>query len=63
QPGTQAPTFLIRALKDPKSANLDRIQVVKGWLDAEGQKHEQGEGHQLLHGNRVLKGGRPGRGH
>ena len=40
-PGTQAPTFLVRALKDPKSANLDRIQVVKGWIDASGQKHEK----------------------
>jgi len=41
KPGTPAPTFLIRALKDPKSANLDRIQVVKGWLDSGGQKHEK----------------------
>jgi hypothetical protein len=40
-PGTQAPTFLIRALKDPKSAHLDRIQVVKGWVDAAGKKHEK----------------------
>jgi hypothetical protein len=40
-PGTPAPTFLVRALKDPKSANLDRIQVVKGWLDADGRKHEK----------------------
>jgi hypothetical protein len=41
KPGTPAPTFLIRALKDPKSANLDRIQVVKGWLNAAGEKHEK----------------------
>jgi hypothetical protein len=40
-PGTQAPTFLVRALKDAKSANLDRIQIVKGWIDASGQKHEK----------------------
>jgi len=40
-PGTGAPTFLIRALKDPKSGNLDRIQMVKGWLDAKGQKREK----------------------
>ena len=40
-PGTPAPTFLVRALKDAKSANLDRIQIVKGWIDAVGQKHEK----------------------
>lgn len=36
-----APRFLIQALKDPKSANLDRIQIIKGWLDADGNTHEQ----------------------
>ena len=40
-PGTPAPTFLVRALKDAKSANLDRIQIVKGWIDTVGQKHEK----------------------
>lgn len=40
-PGTAAPTFLIRALKDPKSGNLDRIQVIKGWVDAKGGRHEK----------------------
>jgi hypothetical protein len=33
--------LLIRAVKDPKDANLDRVQVVKGWLDATGESHEQ----------------------
>jgi hypothetical protein len=37
----KTPTFLIRAVRDPDGANLDRIQVVKGWLDAEGKTHEQ----------------------
>ena len=32
---------MIRALRDPDGANLDRIQVVKGWLDAKGKLHEQ----------------------
>jgi hypothetical protein len=36
-----APGFLVMALKDPLGANLERIQVVKGWLDAEGQTHEK----------------------
>ncbi|HEB26626.1 MAG TPA: DUF3604 domain-containing protein [Porticoccus sp.] len=33
--------LLIRAVKDPNDANLDRVQVVKGWLDASGKSHEQ----------------------
>jgi hypothetical protein len=37
----KAPAFLVRATRDPVGANLDRIQIVKGWLDAEGQLHER----------------------
>jgi hypothetical protein len=36
-----APRFLLRALKDPLGANLDRIQVVKGWVDSAGRTQEQ----------------------
>jgi hypothetical protein len=36
-----APGFLLQAHKDPLSANLDRIQVVKGWVDAKGRSHER----------------------
>ena len=39
-PDGKAPTFLIAALKDPYSGNLDRIQIVKGWLDKDGKTHE-----------------------
>ena len=38
--GKAAPGFVIQALKDPHSANLDRLQVVKGWLDENGQEQE-----------------------
>jgi len=37
----KSPTFLIGALKDPSGANLNRIQIVKGWLDAEGKTREK----------------------
>jgi hypothetical protein len=40
-PEGTAPSFMIRALRDPDGANLDRIQVVKGWMDAEGELHER----------------------
>jgi hypothetical protein len=40
-PDSKAPNFMVLALKDPDNANLDRIQIVKGWLDAEGKTHEQ----------------------
>jgi hypothetical protein len=36
-----APTFMVYALRDPIGANLDRIQIVKGWLDAKGETHER----------------------
>jgi hypothetical protein len=42
KPGAgKAPTFLVMALKDPKSGNLDRIQIVKGWLDAAGKQQQK----------------------
>ena len=40
-PEGKAPSFLVAALKDPYSGNLDRVQVVKGWLDAKGKTHEK----------------------
>ncbi len=40
-PAGKAPSFLVAALKDPTGANLDRVQIVKGWLDSRGETHEQ----------------------
>jgi hypothetical protein len=39
--GADAPRFLVAALKDPISGNLDRIQIVKGWLDDKGRRQEK----------------------
>ncbi len=40
-PKGKAPSFLIRALRDADGANLDRVQVIKGWLDKNGKTHER----------------------
>jgi hypothetical protein len=40
-PQSKQPGFLIRAMRDPDGANLDRIQVVKGWLGTDGKTEEK----------------------
>lgn len=41
RPEGAAPTFLASALMDPDGATLDRVQLVKGWVDADGETHER----------------------
>jgi hypothetical protein len=41
RPADAAPTFLVAAMKDAYGGNLDRIQIVKGWLDADGNTQER----------------------
>jgi hypothetical protein len=40
-PEGKAPAFLVQTLRDPDGANLDRVQIIKGWLDAEGEPQER----------------------
>ena len=37
----KAPTFIVAATKDSDGANLDRVQIIKGWMDRKGNAHER----------------------
>jgi len=57
-PQGKSPAFLIRAVKDPIGANLDRVQVIKGWLDQDGKTHEKIYNVALSNGRAVDKDGK-----
>ena len=40
-PGDSSPSFMVYALRDAIGGNLDRIQIIKGWLDKSGESHER----------------------
>ena len=40
-PDGKAPSFMIRALRDADNANLDRVQIIKGWVDGDGNEQER----------------------
>ena len=40
-PNGKAPGFLVRAVRDADGADLDRVQIIKGWLDKDGNTHEK----------------------
>jgi Protein of unknown function (DUF3604) len=39
--GRKAPVFMVATMKDPWSGNLDRIQIIKGWVDDQGERQER----------------------
>ena len=41
RPADAAPSFVVAANRDPRSAYLDRIQIIKGWIDARGETREK----------------------
>ena len=49
---------MVRALRDPDGANLDRVQMVKGWLDKDGELHERVYDVVVSDGRKIDKDGR-----
>jgi hypothetical protein len=57
-PKGKAPTFMVYALRDPIGANLDRIQIIKGWLDKDGKTQERIYDVSVSDGRKIGKDGR-----
>jgi hypothetical protein len=57
-PAGKAPSFLVAALKDPYSGNIDRIQIIKGWLDDKGETHEKVYDVAVSDGRKIGRDGR-----
>jgi hypothetical protein len=55
-PKSKSPTFLVAASKDPDGANLDRIQIIKGWIDADGKMNEKIYDVSVSDGRKISKG-------
>jgi hypothetical protein len=56
--GSSAPTFMVYALRDVIGGNLDRIQIIKGWLDKNGKTHERVYDVAVSDGRKIDKNGR-----
>ena len=54
----KAPVFMVGALKDTWSGNLDRIQIIKGWIDGKGERQEKVYDVVVSDGRKIGKDGR-----
>jgi hypothetical protein len=54
----KSPSFMVYALRDPIGGNLDRIQMIKGWLDKDGKTHERVYDVAVSDGRKIGKDGR-----
>ena len=52
------PAFMIRAMRDPDGANLDRVQVIKGWVDSQGEMQERVYDAAVSDGRKIGEDGR-----